>query len=294
MARAVLVRSGAVVVALVAALALGSTTALACSCLPETVAERLAAGRPAMIGIVIAERDDEPEKGSYEDHLHTYTVRVERAFNAALPAEIAIQGSTSGASCGFTWNVGQRVGAFLWGAGDSWHTSSCSLATPAALELAASPPLPPLPPTDDPPSPSGGPGAGDATGLRARRGRAIVAGGPRSGTLPGRLVVAAGARIRLRLDESATAVRTGLAGAGGARLSRMRSARAAGRAGRTWVASLPGSLPHRVDRLLVAIERDGERVVLAVGITATPPHARSVRHPSPRCAPASPSPPSAS
>jgi hypothetical protein len=266
MTRRIPAGSIAILAALAGILALAPGLARACSCAPLDAGERLRAGTPAVIGEVLDKKDVGSIGDPPSDHLYVYTVRVERAFNLEPQGKIAIRGNTNGAACGFSWSVGDRIGAFLYRYRGEWTTSSCGEIAPAELEAAAEEPAPPRP-TEPGRQPDGGPGSDDTPALRARRGARVVNGAPRSGTRLERLAVKPGARIRLRLDKPAQAVRVGLARPDGRALTRMRSALAVGGDQRlAWLTKLPRSLPRRTDRLLVAIDYGGERVTLAVGL----------------------------
>ncbi|MDW5596406.1 hypothetical protein VSS74_18815 [Conexibacter stalactiti] len=264
--------------------ALVPAAAQACSCAPNRdLAAELAGGDPAVIGEVVARqviaRDgpSDPNVPSLDTSV-AYTVRVERAFNGAFGPETTIVGRTNGGMCGFTWSVGQRVGAFVGRSGEAWGTSLCSLVDPAALIAAADtppvqpptqPPAPPTPPTPPvPPTGDGGDTAKPAPTLRARRGTHVAEGGPRTGTTLDRLPAAAGERVRLRLDAPARSVRFALARANGKRLGSLRAARAVTGSRRTaWNATLPRVLPPRADRLLVTVDYGaGKRSTFAVGL----------------------------
>jgi hypothetical protein len=102
----------------------------ACSCVRQDPREWLADGKPAVIGEVVSKRPVGGEPGpTYE-----YRVRVERQFNADLGAEITLTSASTEAACGFEWNVGQRVGAFLRRDGARWTTNLCLLVEPQKLE----------------------------------------------------------------------------------------------------------------------------------------------------------------
>jgi hypothetical protein len=138
------------VVALVGALAVVPGLAHGCSCVPMDAGQRLSAGTPAVIGVVIDKQGAGSVGDPPIDQFYSYTVRVERAFNADLGHELTIRGNTNGAACGFSWSVGQRIGAFLYRNGDRWETNSCSLAAPAALEAGAKEPTVPTEPARRP------------------------------------------------------------------------------------------------------------------------------------------------
>ena len=129
-------------VALVALSLLATAAALrvdpagACSCAGLDPRDRLAAGTPAVTGEVLSRRrlDEQPGDTTFE-----YTVRVERAFNASPGSEIVITSGSNSGACGFTWRVGQRVGAFLEEGEGRWTTNLCSLVEPAELERALDP-----------------------------------------------------------------------------------------------------------------------------------------------------------
>ena len=126
----------AVTLILVAATAAGVDQAGACSCAGLDPRDRLAEGEPAVVGEVVSRRAVE---GRPFDSVYEYTVRVEADFNSALGPEVVITSGTSSGACGFTWEVGQRVGAFLYREAGAWSTNLCSLVEPAELERALDP-----------------------------------------------------------------------------------------------------------------------------------------------------------
>ena len=121
---------------LATAAALNVEPAGACSCAGLDPRDRLAAGTPAVTGEVVSRRQlgEQPAGTTVE-----YTVRVERAYNASPGSEIVITSGSNFGSCGFTWTVGERVGAFLDRGDGGWTTNLCSLVEPAELERALEP-----------------------------------------------------------------------------------------------------------------------------------------------------------
>ncbi len=235
--------------------------ASACSCAPQPPSDRLAAGEPAVIGVVVATTDLGPVGPALFDHSYAYTVRVERAFNLDAGTEITIHGNTNDGMCGFTWSTGQRVGAFLYGTADRWSTGSCGLVFPEALEAAAA-------------APESSPDEADGPVVRAFRGGRAVIAGARSGNQLERLAVKPRVRIRLRLETPARSIRVALARPNGKRVGRTRAAESIGRNSVAWRTTLPRRLPRGADRLLVSIDFGTERAVRAVGL-ATRCRARS-------------------
>lgn len=252
-------------IALVATLgvagAVTASGAAACSCALVDPVERLANGDPALIGEVTARRPLDPPKDLPPDAVYEYDVRVERELNVDLPETVTLSSYTNGAACGFEWDVGQRVGAFLYSSDDGWATNLCMLVAPAKLQAAAA--------VNDP-----------RLRLRASwRGRAVRAGvGPVALTtatasrfvdypppILRRLPVRPRARVKLRLGAPAESVVFSLAPARGVKFGRDRRARRAD--GRTWFARLPRRIPRRFDRLAVHVElSDGSSVNFGVGI----------------------------
>ena len=261
--------SAGVLGAVAAVLVLFPGLASACSCGPRSASAGLAAGVPAVIGEVVAATEFGTVGAPPYDHLYAYTVRVERAFNLDIGTEITIHGNTNGGACGFTWSAGQRVGAFLYRTEDRWATSSCGLVAPEELEAAAAQPPPgdPAPPAAPAPGAENSPDEADrAPVVRAFHGRRAVLAGARFGAPLERLAVKPSARIRLRLDAPAQAVRVALARPNGKRVGRTRRAQAIGRSSLAWRTTLPRRLPRGADRLLVSIDYGTERVVRAVGL----------------------------
>lgn len=127
---------GAAVLACAALLAQAGP-ALACSCAELDPRERLGDGDVAFIGRVAAKRALGGSRSF--DERYEYTLAVERDFNADLGPELTISSITSGATCGFEWEPGQRVAAFLYRQGGEWSTSLCSLVSPAELVRATVP-----------------------------------------------------------------------------------------------------------------------------------------------------------
>ena len=126
----------AALLTLAISVAIGADLARACSCAPTDPRDRLADGEPAVIGEVEARRTVESTPAG---EVFEYTVRVERGLNASLGPVVMIRGASNGGACGFRWEVGQRVGAFLWREGGNWTTGLCSLVSPAALAAATKP-----------------------------------------------------------------------------------------------------------------------------------------------------------
>ncbi len=264
MSRWGLVKLAGAIAAILCGLVVVPGLAHACSCVQRDPGEALRSGAPALIAEVLDKQplptDGDPLLNQQLDQYYTYTLRVERAFNADFGPQLTIRANENGAACGFSWKPGQRVGAFVSRSGGEWRTSSCGLVDPAQLEAAANEPDP-RPDGPAEPQPPGG------ELVRARvRGR-VVDAGPRAGQRLARLVVRPGARIRLRLARPARAVEVAPARTSGKRLGRLRPARARGKGGVAWLAKVPRSLPRRTDRLLVWIDYGDERAVLAVGLT---------------------------
>ncbi len=255
--------------ALVCGLMIVPGLAHACSCAERDPGEVLRGGAPALIAEVLDKQPVSPYVDPLNpppDQFTTYTLRVERAFNADFGPQLTIRASNNSAACGFSWKTGQRVGAFVFRSGGEWRTSACGLVDPAQLEAAANEPDPrPGGPAE--PQPLGDPGVV----VRARARGHVVDAGPRASGGLDRLVVRPGGRIRLRLAQAAKAVKVAPAKANGKRLGRLRSARLRGKDRLRWLAKLPRSLPRRTDRLLVWIDYGDERVVLAVGVTVCRP-----------------------
>src|SRR5215217_4881230 len=124
---------GVALVMLAVSVAVGADLARACSCAFIDPRDRLAEGEPAVIGKVVASTTAET---SPSGEVVEYTVRVERAFNEPLGEEVRVRAETNEGICGFTWNVGERVGAFLTRSGEHWTTGLCSLVSPADLTAA--------------------------------------------------------------------------------------------------------------------------------------------------------------
>jgi hypothetical protein len=272
MFRARLARLAGVVVAFGCALALVPALAYACSCVQRDAATSLKTGVPALIAEVVAKQPiplyGDPLQNPSLSQEYVYTLKVERAFNADFGPQLTIRASDNSAACGFAWNVGQRVGAFVWYADGQWRTSLCGLIAPGDLEAAAQPPVPP-PVVPEPPPTEPRPV------LRVRVGGQVADAGARDARRLDRLVVKPGARLRLGLTRAAKAVKVAPARANGRRLGRPRSVRPRGADGLTWVAKLPRSLPRRTDRLLVWIDYGHARATLAIGLRIDRDRARA-------------------
>ena len=124
---------GLALVMLAVSVAVGADLARACSCAGIDPRDRLAEGEAAVIGKVTASKTAET---SPSGQIVEYTVQVERAFNASLGEEVRVRGETNEGICGFTWKVGERVGAFLTRNGEHWTTGLCSLVSPRDLTAA--------------------------------------------------------------------------------------------------------------------------------------------------------------
>jgi hypothetical protein len=122
--------------ALAVVAAVGVQRAGACSCAGVDPRERLADGEAALVGRVVAKRpsQDVPFGEGYQ-----YTVRVERQFHVELGSEVLLAAGANEGSCGFEWEVGERVGTFLQRDGGDWTTNLCQLVEPAELERALLP-----------------------------------------------------------------------------------------------------------------------------------------------------------
>lgn len=240
----------------------------ACTCVERDAGESLRGGTPALIAEVLDKQPvatyGDPLLNQQLDQYYTYTLRVERAFNADFGPQLTIRANSNGGACGFSWEPGQRVGAFVYRSGSEWRTSSCGLIDPAQLEAAANEPDPRLGGQVEPQPPGGDPGIAV---LRARARGRVVDAGPRAGRRLERLTVRPGGKIRLRLARAARSVTFAPARPNGKRLGRPRAARASRHSHVAWLAKVPRSLPRRTDRLLVWIDYGDERVVLAVGLT---------------------------
>lgn len=252
----------AITVVVACSLTVGIDVAGACSCALVAPGDRLAEGTPALVGTVTAKQEvgpigDPPMGTEYE-----YTVAVERAFNADLPQEIKLRGHTMGAACGFTWTVGQRVGAFLYREGDGWTTGSCNLVAPDKLIAAA----------DAPPQPPVGPrviGGDDQTWLRLR-----TFAGTQNVPGEGRLTVRPRGRVAIRTDRPAREVRITLAGLHGKPVGRSRLAVPRNDGRRLWTVRLPHKIRPRAKRLDVAVTYgDGSSATFVVGLTVKRPAA---------------------
>jgi hypothetical protein len=120
--------------------AVAAESAQACSCGDADPRDRIERGEPAVIGQVASiTHDDDTERPGPS----RYVLRVERALNVRLGDRVVVRSSPYSSSCGVSWRVGQRVGAFLDRTRRGWRTFLCSLAKPFELERALRPyPLP--------------------------------------------------------------------------------------------------------------------------------------------------------
>lgn len=118
-------------------LALGVDSAWGCSCAARPTSERLRDADAAFVGTVESTRRM-PGGSSFEDRLvHTY--RVEESYKRNLGERVEIETSTSGGTCGYAAEPGERHGIFLHGAGDNGRYSAgiCSLVEPGELRRTA-------------------------------------------------------------------------------------------------------------------------------------------------------------
>lgn len=126
-----------VVLALAIAAAIGVEIARACSCALLDPRDRLEEGTAAVVGHVTARRATDADGRGY-----AYTIAVERALNAELGAEVEVEAGANEGACGFTWMVGEPIGAFLYREEGRWTTNLCNLVDRADLDRA----LVPFPP----------------------------------------------------------------------------------------------------------------------------------------------------
>ncbi|HEY6779669.1 MAG TPA: hypothetical protein VI111_01875, partial [Thermoleophilaceae bacterium] len=175
MSRRGLVELVGATVAVVCGLVVLPGLAHACSCVQRDPGQNLRDGAPALIADVLDKQPVATYGNPPLDHFYTYTLRVERAFNADFGPQLTIRANDNGGACGFSWEPGQRVGAFVYRSdGGEWTTSSCGLIDPAQLEAAANEPDPgPGGPTEPRP-PGGDPGVV----LHARARDRVVDAGP--------------------------------------------------------------------------------------------------------------------
>lgn len=125
----------AVVAVLVLAAAVAAEPVVSCSCVRPDAREWLAEGRPAFVGEVISKR----RVGGGGVPVYEYRVAVERQFNAELGPELTLRSPSSEASCGWSWDVGDRVGGFLYREDGRWATNLCLLVGPVELERGLAP-----------------------------------------------------------------------------------------------------------------------------------------------------------
>ena len=138
--RRAIAASGAV---LLLALA-GAQSAQACSCAPPDVRAELREADGAFIGRLMAVRAvDPPEEGESisSGDPTDYIYRVGRVYNgrprAAARARVRVRSVRSEATCGLPRGRGRLYGLFLTRAGGRWHSSLCSVVTPAQMRSAA-------------------------------------------------------------------------------------------------------------------------------------------------------------
>jgi hypothetical protein len=119
-----------------AALAATAAPALACSCAYFEPEEHLAAADAAFIGKVVKKTliASRPRRG---DDVYRYRVRVRRSFKRTLTRRIRITANTNSGMCGFEWDRGDRVAAYLHKKHGPYRIGLCSLESPRSLREAA-------------------------------------------------------------------------------------------------------------------------------------------------------------
>ena len=125
-------REGVVCAAVLAALALPVEFASAWSCAPGKPRDKLASADAAFIGKVGRKKLVNMQQARYR-----YRIRVRRSFKHKLGRYLRLTQTSFDASCGFEWDVGQRVAAYLYGEPGAWSTNLCSLERPRTLRRLA-------------------------------------------------------------------------------------------------------------------------------------------------------------
>ena len=111
-------------------LGLGAPSAAhACSCAAPDPLEQLEVSPGAFIGEAIEREEDGQEA--------VWTFRVERSVKGDLGDRVEIRAPIAGATCGFDFLMGKRVGLFLRGSSGNWTAGLCDLVTPEQMLKAA-------------------------------------------------------------------------------------------------------------------------------------------------------------
>ncbi len=121
-------------VAVVLVSLVGSSSALACSCVRSTPAESLARSDAAIVGRLVAVEPRGPGRAVYRYEV----LRVYRGRDAIAAGSILkVAGSRGSAACGLPERVDGRTGLFLFGHRGSWAGSLCGVISPRRLRAAA-------------------------------------------------------------------------------------------------------------------------------------------------------------
>jgi hypothetical protein len=122
-----------------------TTPASACSCLPSTEGQRFYQATYVFDGVVLSETLEAGDPTYPYDDKYRYTVAVGRAYKAAVPSQVDVITSTSGAMCGIRLSVGVEYVVFASGDVSDGRVEShwCSGTRPAS----AGPPVTTLPDT---------------------------------------------------------------------------------------------------------------------------------------------------
>jgi hypothetical protein len=114
-----------VVIAMVAVLLVAAESAGACSCAPLKPKKQLAAAKAGFTGRVVKKtlvRSTRPF-----DQVFRYRIRVGRSLKRRLGKRVRLTAGTNDGTCGFEWDKGDLVAAYLSGRRGNWKTSLCGL-----------------------------------------------------------------------------------------------------------------------------------------------------------------------
>jgi hypothetical protein len=123
---------------------LAADSAMACSCVQRSVAEKLEEADGAFVGRLIAVREvDPPEEGEpigSGDPMH-YVYRVGRVAKRGPGLRrgnrVRVRSARDSATCGLPRQRGKLYGLFVRRENRRWHGNLCSMATPAQMRRAA-------------------------------------------------------------------------------------------------------------------------------------------------------------
>jgi hypothetical protein len=119
----------------VAAVLVPAEGAAACSCAFLKPKEKLRFAKAGLTARVVSKERVSGERPLAQ--VFRYRLRVGITVKRKLGKHLSIEASENGGICGFTWEEGKVVGAFLTGKPGSWETNLCLLERPKAIRRLA-------------------------------------------------------------------------------------------------------------------------------------------------------------